>query len=139
VDNTCRWSYGFNPVGDEPGICTVPATPTPIVPGIVRGIMFDDANLDGTRQGSESGMGGWTVTLGAGSCPASGFASTTTNASGVYTFYDVPPGTYCVTIQIDLATGCAGWHTLTGKSKTITVPSGDTVYPPDMGFSDVIC
>lgn len=142
VDNTCRWSYGFSPVGDEPGICTVPATPTPSptpAPGVVRGIMFRDDNYNGVREGSEPGMSGWTVTLGVGACPSSGFASTTTNSSGVYTFNNVPAGTYCVTIDITLATGCAGWHTLTGKSQTITVPAGNTVYPPDMGFANIIC
>ncbi len=29
VDNTCRWAVGFIPTGNEPGICPVPATPTP--------------------------------------------------------------------------------------------------------------
>ena len=139
VDNTCRWSYGFNPVGNEPGICTVPATATPIPPGNVRGFMFDDAIYNGVVDSTEGGMAGWTVTLGAGSCPSSGYASTITNGNGVYTFTDIPPGTYCVTIQIDLATGCAGWHTLTGKSKTITVNPGDTTTVPDMGFTNIIC
>lgn len=32
VDNTCRWAVGFAPDGSEPGICPVPATPTPIPP-----------------------------------------------------------------------------------------------------------
>ena len=30
VDNTCRWAVGFIPTGNEPGICPIPATPTPI-------------------------------------------------------------------------------------------------------------
>lgn len=139
VDNTCRWSYGFTPVGDEPGICTVPPTPTPIPPGNIRGLMFDDAIYNGVRDGTESGMAGWTVTLGTGSCASSGYASTTTSASGTYAFSNVPPGTYCVTINITLSSGCAGWHSLTGKSKTITVTPGDTITVPDMGFSDFIC
>ena len=29
IDSTCRWSFDFNPVGNEPGICPVPPTPTP--------------------------------------------------------------------------------------------------------------
>jgi hypothetical protein len=29
VDSTCRWAFDFNPVGSEPGVCPVPATPTP--------------------------------------------------------------------------------------------------------------
>ena len=29
IDNTYRWGYDFNPVGNEPGVCPVPPTPTP--------------------------------------------------------------------------------------------------------------
>jgi hypothetical protein len=29
LDNTCRWAYGFEPDGSEPGVCYVPPTPTP--------------------------------------------------------------------------------------------------------------
>jgi hypothetical protein len=28
-DNTCRWTYGFQPNGSEPGVCYVPPTATP--------------------------------------------------------------------------------------------------------------
>jgi len=28
MDNTCRWGYGFTPVGTEPGACFIPPTPT---------------------------------------------------------------------------------------------------------------
>jgi hypothetical protein len=29
LDNTCRWSVGFDPTGDEPGICPIAETDTP--------------------------------------------------------------------------------------------------------------
>ncbi|HSB88664.1 MAG TPA: hypothetical protein VLD63_01420 [Anaerolineales bacterium] len=29
VDSSCRWGYDFNPIGNEPGICRIPPTPTP--------------------------------------------------------------------------------------------------------------
>jgi hypothetical protein len=29
MDNTCRWAVGFNPTGDEPGICPIAETATP--------------------------------------------------------------------------------------------------------------
>jgi hypothetical protein len=29
IDSSCRWGYDFNPVGNEPGVCRIPATPTP--------------------------------------------------------------------------------------------------------------
>jgi hypothetical protein len=31
LDNTCRWAVGFNPSGNEPGLCPLPATPTPTI------------------------------------------------------------------------------------------------------------
>jgi len=30
VDNSCRWTYGFEPTGPLPGLCPLPATPTPV-------------------------------------------------------------------------------------------------------------
>ncbi len=37
LDNTCRFAYGFTPLGGEPGMCEIPGTPvpthTPIPPG----------------------------------------------------------------------------------------------------------
>ncbi len=32
VDNTCRWGFGFEPTGTEPGVCPIPPTPTPTKP-----------------------------------------------------------------------------------------------------------
>ena len=32
VDNTCRWAVGFTPNGNEPGLCPLPDTPTPVPP-----------------------------------------------------------------------------------------------------------
>ncbi|HET7011383.1 MAG TPA: hypothetical protein VFI11_11465 [Anaerolineales bacterium] len=29
VDSSCRWGYDFNPVDNAPGVCRIPATPTP--------------------------------------------------------------------------------------------------------------
>jgi hypothetical protein len=30
LDNSCRWVYDFTPTGTEPGLCSIPATPTPV-------------------------------------------------------------------------------------------------------------
>jgi hypothetical protein len=137
VDNTCRWSYGFTPVGDEPGICAVPATPTPVPPGNLRGLVFIDETFNGVHDSGESGFGGLTVTLGSGACSSSGLASTTTELNGHYEFNNLTPGTYCVTVQITLDS--CGYHTLTGKSKTVTVGAGQTITVPDMGFDTFPC
>jgi hypothetical protein len=138
VDNTCRWSYGFNPDGTEPGICFVPPTPTPTAtpaPGNLRGFLFLDSTYNGVHDAGEPGFGGYTVTLGSGACPSSGVATDVSDGDGLYGFYSIPAGTYCVTVQITLQESCGGtWHSLTGKRRTITLGAGQTLQIPDMGF-----
>ena len=34
MDTTCRWAVGFNPTGDEPGLCPLQPTPTPGKPNV---------------------------------------------------------------------------------------------------------
>jgi hypothetical protein len=99
VDNTCRWAYGFTPTGSEPGICHVPATPTPVL-GKISGVAFHDVNGDGSKGGGEPGGSGWTVSIGNGACSSSGLATTTTSSSGAYSFSNLGAGTYCVSVTI---------------------------------------
>ncbi|MGD2158454.1 MAG: NBR1-Ig-like domain-containing protein [Anaerolineales bacterium] len=54
---------------------------------------------DGVMQSSEPGLSGVVVELGAGNCPTSGLAETRTDSEGVFTFGDLQPGTYCVSID----------------------------------------
>ncbi|MBI4732812.1 MAG: hypothetical protein HY781_11950 [Chloroflexi bacterium] len=98
MDNTCRWAVGFTPNGSEPGICTVPATPTPIRPGTISGTVY----YNGTNGGLSYIPGstptpGIPVTLRSGGCGSPGgiLATTNTNGSGNYSF-TVDAGTYCV-------------------------------------------
>jgi hypothetical protein len=108
VDNTCRWTVGFAPKGDEPGICSVPATPTPtftvtpsLVPSNITGIVFRDGNGDLAYQSGESPLGGASVHLYSGSCGSGGgeIASTNTGSDGRYNFGGINPGTYCVDVN----------------------------------------
>lgn len=134
VDNTCRWTVGFVPNGSEPGICPVPATPTPtptrtptILPGTISGIVFRDGNGNLTYQTGESGIGGAGVRLRQGSCgsPGAEVASTTTGSDGRYSFSGVAAGTYCVDVPSDPAT----W---TAKSNPTTV----TIGPGGNGYAN---
>lgn len=54
---------------------------------------------DGVRDADEPGIEGITVMLGEGACPAEGFAEATTDGNGNYSFDDLDPGTYCVTVD----------------------------------------
>ena len=110
VDNTCRWSAGFDPTGNEPGLCPVAATPTPTPqpntatpttqPSSITGIVFHDGNGNLTYQPGESPIAGATVHLYAGSCGSGGgeITSTTTGSDGRYAFGGILPGDYCVDV-----------------------------------------
>lgn len=114
VDNTCRWAVGFTPKGNEPGICPLPATPTPTftpiptftatpipVPSNITGIVFRDGNGDLAYQVGDFPLSGATVHLYSGSCGSGGgeIASTNTGADGRYNFGGLSAGTYCVDVS----------------------------------------
>jgi len=100
LDNTCRWTYGFSPDGDEPCLCAggVPTpTPTPIPYASLGGWVYKDFNGNGARDEGDGGFGGLTVRVLKGSCPGGTQAATgTTIAYGRYTVDGLLPGTYCV-------------------------------------------
>jgi hypothetical protein len=98
VDNSCRWTYGFDAIEPIPGLCSIPATPTPEPSGRISGIVFNDRNNNGSLDGSDSRFSGVTVRLKRGPC--TGYSeSTSTNSSGYYQFSDLPAGTYCITAR----------------------------------------
>jgi hypothetical protein len=86
-------------------------------PGSIAGIVWDDHcsqfggspppgcldtvpyQANGVLDSGETGFSGVLVELGTGTCPSTGYASTHTNASGGYTFNDVLPGSYCVSVD----------------------------------------
>ena len=132
LDNTCRWSVGFTLVGNEPGICPVPATPTPtptltptIVPGTISGIVFRDGNGDLAYQSGEVGLGGAGVRVRQGSCgsPGAEVASVTTDSNGRYSVGGLAPGTYCVDVPSDPTT----WTAKTDPT-TVTIGPGGNGY-----------
>ncbi len=113
LDNTCRWGYGFIPTGSEPGVCYIPPTPTPLPQGSISGYVYAGYSSSVSSERLQN----VTVTLGQGSCSSSGYKSTTTNSDGYYSFAQLPPGTYCVTvIKSTLPPASYGWGT--------TYPSG---------------
>jgi hypothetical protein len=85
IDNTCRDAYGFDPTGDEPGLCGYPAR--------ISGKVFYDGDGSGTQnEPDDIGMPGWQVTLGSGACPSSGLQTATTDGNGDYAFADIIQG-----------------------------------------------
>ncbi len=105
-------------------ILTSPPTPTP-APGGITGIVWDDECnpphitpdtpeppppgcetdgivywANGIYEAGEQGIPNVIVQLGVGACPATGLPTTTTNASGVFSFTGLTPGNYCVSISV---------------------------------------
>jgi hypothetical protein len=79
-------------------LCAVPWEGSGVVPpGCIEmpdGSIEADGVYDDT---TEPGIQGVTVHLGAGSCPATGLATDSTNINGAYAFMGLSAGTYCVT------------------------------------------
>lgn len=75
---------------------------------------------NGIREAEEPGIEGVTVMLGEGACPADGFAEATTDGDGNFSFDDLEPGTYCVTVDA-----------LLNGNESILIPGGWTA--PESG------
>lgn len=130
---------GWTPTTPTSGSVAVPADGVGgLVVGVVRpvaisGTVFDDRNRDGLQQGSESGLGGATVTLtgttGKG-VPITPISKPTA-PDGSYSFTGLPPGTYTV-----VATPLPGTTATTGTTRAgLTVPSGITRDHIDFGLA----
>ncbi|MBP9073314.1 MAG: Ig-like domain-containing protein [Caldilineaceae bacterium] len=61
----------------------------------LSGAKYSDPNGNGTRDGGEPGLSGWTIRLTGG--PNNVDRTTTTGADGSYSFANLEPGTYAVT------------------------------------------
>jgi hypothetical protein len=62
---------------------------------------------DAVRQSGEPGIGEVLVELGPGACPSIGLATTFTAEDGSFTFSDIAPGTYCVSVDPGLGSNAS--------------------------------
>jgi hypothetical protein len=143
VDNTCRWGYGFNPTGSEPGVCYVQPTPvptntpTPVLYGYISGGVWKDKNGNGVINSGEDGFSGVTVRLGSGSCGSTGLATQTTSSSGGYSFGNLTAGTYCVSVNITVS--CGGWISTTPTQYTVVLGPGENKFVSWFGYANYVC
>lgn len=87
-------------------------------PASIRGVVFNDSNLNGTQAAGEPGIGSVRVDL-YDSTGTTLIASTTTTAGGSYSFTNLTPGTYQV-VETDLA----GYVSTTPNTVAATVNAG---------------
>jgi len=141
VDNTCRWTYGYTPTTNFPGLCPLPPTPTPTAtlppPSSIAGGVFNDMNNNGARNGGEPGLSSITVKLGSGACGSSGLATKTTSSDGSFTFNNLSAGTYCVSVNI--VTSCGGWAPTTVTQRTVVLGPGENKLIAWFGYARYIC
>jgi hypothetical protein len=83
-------------------LCAVPGEgqPTPEQPP--EGCIADEGGgyrANGVMNGDEPGIEGLEISLGIGACPSTGFANTTTNADGNFSFTDLEAGIYCLIVD----------------------------------------
>jgi hypothetical protein len=125
----------------------IPVTPTP-QPGSISGIVWNDkcsqfdagnpppgcvapANAgdpfpaNGKLDSGETGISGILVAIGAGNCPSNGLSTVTTKSDGTFSFGNLTPGNYCISIDV-----------LDSQNSVILIPGGWT-YPNANGLQNV--
>ncbi len=85
----------------------------------ITGVVYKDANANGTREGGDTGIAGVTITL--KDTLGAVVATTTTAADGSYGFFGLPAASY----QVE-ETQPAGYASSTPDLQPVTVPSGGT-------------
>ncbi|MGA9364473.1 MAG: SdrD B-like domain-containing protein [Bacteroidota bacterium] len=101
---------------DNLNFCTGQAT--------ITGVVFHDLNGNGVQDPGEPGLPGWTINL-----LGAATRSTTTNASGIYIFGFLNPGTYTVSEVLQ-----TGWvQTAPPRTYTVTLATGTFSSGNDFG------
>lgn len=120
----------------------VPPTPTntPVpdpMNASISGLVWQDANGDGVRQGGEPGIASQIVRLGAGSCASTGLESVAANLGGNYSFGGLAGGTYCVSVSRPVS--CATYTSpTTPTSYTVNLGAGAGLVR-SFGFQKTLC
>lgn len=125
----------------------IPVTPTP-QPGSISGIVwndkcsqFDTGNpppgclipptpsnpypANGKIDSGETGISGILVAIGSGNCPSNGLSTVTTKSDGTFSFSNLPPGNYCISINVQ-----------DNQNSVILIP-GEWTYPNASGLQNV--
>lgn len=98
-------------------------------PEILSGIVYVDANNDGTADAGEAGIPGVTITLTGTDSAGAVNRTTTTFADGTFTFADLRPGTYEI-VEQQPAAYLQGTTSTSGSVGTV---SGDTISEIEIG------
>ena len=113
-------------------------------PGVIGNFVWDDLNANGIQEAGEAGIAGVTVHL--YDSGSSLVDTTTTDASGLYQFFDVSPGDYFVDFilptdyefspqfaVLNMSTD-SNADIVTGETPVFTISSGDVLNTIDAGM-----
>jgi hypothetical protein len=103
-------------------------------PGEITGRVFLDNNADSECDtcGCDFYLEGIVIRLYKGNCGVLTRETTKTNAEGIFTFLNLPPGEYCVYPKVK--TICEGYKPTTPIQQKVIVASGESVEVPWFGF-----
>jgi serine-aspartate repeat-containing protein C/D/E len=103
-------------------------------PGSISGQKWHDLDADGVKDGGEPGLENWTIYLDSDgdNVQDGGEPSTTTNASGNYTFSNLAPGNYDVR-EVLQANWVCSFPASTCEHSAVAVASGQNVTGIDFG------
>jgi hypothetical protein len=130
-----QFTYGGTPTPPAPPPTPPPPTPAPSLPASIRGVVFNDQNVNGVQDASEPGLAGQTVFVdlyGSGVLQP-GDPSAVPDAYGNYQLTVPSPGTYLV--RQTLSSGVLLSAPASG-SYLVTVGSGATLTGEN--FADVV-
>lgn len=106
------------------GVIQPPAPPAPLN-GTISGMKFEDANNNSVKDGNETGLANWIIQL-----TGQTNATAITDSNGVYSFTNLPAGTYTLSEVLQ-----ANWTQTTPANGTYTVEiaSGTAATGKDFG------
>lgn len=102
LDNTCRWSVGFEPTGGEPGLCPLTIRPAAVgTESFIHGLVWYDRNSNLLQDPGEPGFENLLITVSEDACSAGGKVLTTTQTAlnGTYEIRGLVAGTYCLAVS----------------------------------------
>jgi hypothetical protein len=115
--------------GEEEDLGGFQVVVNPATVGSIAGVVFADTNANGTQEGDEPGVAGAELTLQSiqqtGSLNTSQIRTVVTDATGNYTFNNLPPDAYTLSL-----TPPSGYVMLGDASVSLTVQAGQITTAP---------
>ena len=119
--------------GAVQSLVTTPSTATGTA--TISGKVYNDANRNGALDGGETGLAGWTINLynnagWSGPTNIQPFMTVVSDASGNYSFANLPNGTYSLE---EINQPASGWSQFTGDISPLVITNGFSITSQNFG------